>query len=383
MSGTRPRDPYEEEQNRLLQIYNELTSSESEPDPFADDEGEFGSDKDYKPSSESSNSDSSTPESTVDGVDPLNVTEPEVELSEIHDMDDGGSEWEDTTEPIPEFHFDDTHEGIKVNLGPDSMPLAVFRSLFTPHIIEYITECSNRYGLSLTNSSRPKTRHSRSATFHPITVEEMETFLGLCLLQGHISTSNVRIYFSYVDILYHHPIFPYVMSGKRFEKILRVFCCSDENSKKDKVQPLIDLLLASFQDDYGPKKELSIDESLLHFRGRLGFRVYIKNKKDRYGIKFFELTTSDGYLLNMEMYSGRTDNKDRLESKTDTIIMNLMKPFLHKGHELYMDNYYNSVRLSQKLLSFKTHTTGTLRANRRGNPKNVTKRKLKKANTFG
>nr|CAH7734256.1 unnamed protein product [Callosobruchus chinensis] len=85
----------------------------------------------------------------------------------------------------------------------------------------------------------------------------------------------------------------------------------------------------------------------------------------------------------MEMYSGRTDNKDRLESKTDTIIMNLMKPFLHKGHELYMDNYYNSVRLSQKLLSFKTHTTGTLRANRRGNPKNVTKRKLKKANTFG
>nr|CAH7725052.1 unnamed protein product [Callosobruchus chinensis] len=139
MSGTTPRDPYEEEQNRLLQIYNELTSSASEPDPFADDEGEFGSDKDYKPSSESSNLDSSTPEFTVDGVDPLNVTEPEVELSEIHDMDDDGSE---------------------------------------------------------------------------------------------------------------------------------IFCCSDENSKKkDKVQPFIDLLLASFQDAYGPKKELSIDESLLHFRG--------------------------------------------------------------------------------------------------------------------
>nr|CAH7725053.1 unnamed protein product [Callosobruchus chinensis] len=57
----------------------------------------------------------------------------------------------------------------------------------------------------------------------------------------------------------------------------------------------------------------------------------------------------------MVMYSGRTENNDRLESKTDTIVMNLMKPFLHKGQELYMDNYYNSVPLSQTLLSFK-HT---------------------------
>nr|CAI5820512.1 unnamed protein product [Callosobruchus analis] len=158
----------------------------------------------------------------------------------------------------------------------------------------------------------------------------METFLGLCLLQRHISTTNVRRYFSYVDILYHHPIFPYVMSGRKFEKTLRVFCCSDKTRKRK-------------------------------------IKVSIKNKKDCYGIKFFELTTSDGHLLNMEMYNGRTENSDRLESKTDTIIMNLMKPFLHKGHELYMDNYYNSVSLSQKLLNFKTHTTGTRKANRRGN----------------
>ncbi|CAH1958879.1 unnamed protein product [Acanthoscelides obtectus] len=43
-----------------------------------------------------------------------------------------------------------------------------------------------------------------------------------------------------------------------------------------------------------------------------------------------------------------------------------------------MDNYYNSVELSEDLLSRKTHTTGTLRKKRKGNPKAVVDCKLKK-----
>lgn len=43
-----------------------------------------------------------------------------------------------------------------------------------------------------------------------------------------------------------------------------------------------------------------------------------------------------------------------------------------------MDNYYNSVTLSQKLLDLKTHTNGTLRINRKDNPKEVVEKKLKK-----
>jgi len=49
-----------------------------------------------------------------------------------------------------------------------------------------------------------------------------------------------------------------------------------------------------------------------------------------------------------------------------------MNNYLNKGFSLYMDNYYNSVTLSNTLLDLKTHTTGTLRKNRKGNPKVVT-----------
>ena len=55
-----------------------------------------------------------------------------------------------------------------------------------------------------------------------------------------------------------------------------------------------------------------------------------------------------------------------------------MRPYLDKGHGLYMDNFYNSVDLSELLYNRKTHTIGTLRANRKDNPKSITQRKLKK-----
>lgn len=126
---------------------------------------------------------------------------------------------------------------------------------------------------------------------------------------------------------------------------------------------------------------MSLDESLLLFRGRLSFRQYIKNKKARYGIKFFELTTSDGYVLNFEVYQGKSDT-DSSSGKIDSIVKRLMEPYLDHGHHLYMDNLYNSVSLSEEMLKRKTNTTGTLRANRKRNPNEVIKKKLTKKDEF-
>nr|CAI5866516.1 unnamed protein product [Callosobruchus analis] len=53
------------------------------------------------------------------------------------------------------------------------------------------------------------------------------------------------------------------------------------------------------------------------------------------------------------------------------------------GHSLYMDNFYNSVGLSEQLLQEKVYTTETLRANGAGNPKEVISKKLNKGETCG
>nr|CAI5844988.1 unnamed protein product [Callosobruchus analis] len=81
------------------------------------------------------------------------------------------------------------------------------------------------------------------------------------------------------------------------------------------------------------------------------------------------------------MYSG-AEHKDVNMTKTTALVLRLLKPYLMKGHDVFMDNYYNSVELSEKLLNLRTHTNGTLRSNRRGNPKQLVKKKLKKGEHF-
>jgi len=58
-------------------------------------------------------------------------------------------------------------------------------------------------------------------------------------------------------------------------------------------------------------------------------------------------------------------------------VFRLLEPFIDKGHTIFMDNYYNSVCLANQLLLRETHTTGTLRSNRKENPKCVLTKKLK------
>ncbi|KAK9722960.1 Transposase IS4 [Popillia japonica] len=268
---------YEKEKQRLLQLYDEVSTSDEdeEEDPYGDVDGEYGSDKDYVPDEDSSDSTSSIEQEPEHLVSASGLT------SETENKETPKSEelWENTTAPIPDFSFDSSTCGIKVNIDLDSTPLQVFELFFTPNIFDYILRCTNHYGVIQTAASKTKSKSSRNASFRCITVDEMKQFLGLCLLQGQISTSNIRRFFSHKDIFYFHPIFNYIMSGRRFEQILRVICCSrPEAKRKDKVQPLIDLIISQCQATFAPSKELSLDESLLHFRGRLGFSIILKVK---------------------------------------------------------------------------------------------------------
>ncbi|KAJ8926959.1 hypothetical protein NQ314_020637 [Rhamnusium bicolor] len=263
-------DPYERDQQRLLKLFDDVSTDE-EKDPFSDSDGEYGSDKNYEESSSEYNESMSSNDSDVPTVSKKNkrsactikkssipkkpniqttpdlIPEPLADNSIVSpeasplpsprpstpvqsDIDS----WESTTAPIPDFKFDESSNRLKINIGPESTVMELFESLFTPNILEYIVDCTNNYGKALMNTNRPKTRYSRDGKFRPVSNEEMKKFLGLCLLQGQISSKNMRRYFSYSDTLYFHPIFAYTMSCRRFEQILRVLSCSPVNSKGKK-----------------------------------------------------------------------------------------------------------------------------------------------------
>ena len=55
-----------------------------------------------------------------------------------------------------------------------------------------------------------------------------------------------------------------------------------------------------------------------------------------------------------------------------------MTPYLDKGCHVFTDNYYNSVSLTEYLSRHSTYITGTLRVDRKCNPKKVIKEKVQK-----
>ena len=65
-----------------------------------------------------------------------------------------------------------------------------------------------------------------------------------------------------------------------------------------------------------PRKKLSIDESLVLFKGRLSFKQYIKFKRARFGIKYYQLCTTDGIVLDYVIYHGGMTNELTMTNHT-------------------------------------------------------------------
>lgn len=65
--------------------------------------------------------------------------------------------------------------------------------------------------------------------------------------------------------------------------------------------------------------------------GRLIFRLYIKNNRHKYGIKFHELCTTDGHVLSAEIYKGK-NVENTSTSKVNDLVLKQIKQYLYEGH---------------------------------------------------
>lgn len=114
------------------------------------------------------------------------------------------------------------------------------------------------------------------------------------------------------------------------------------------------------------------------WRGRLDFRQFIQGKGHKYRIKMYVLTDALGFVIKCIVYFGSNDKKVGGKGHVTNVVKKLLEGKLGVGHSLFMDNYCNSLELTQFLLNNNTYCTGTLRANRKNNPQEVIKKKLKK-----
>jgi len=100
----------------------------------------------------------------------------------------------------------------------------------------------------------------------------------------------------------------------------------------------------NFGTNYIPNREISLDESMLRWWGRLRFHIYNLSKITKYGILVRIVCESlTGYICNLQIYDGKCG------PLTETVGF-LLEPYEGKGYRLYQDNYYNSVHQKNKLL---------------------------------
>jgi hypothetical protein len=102
------------------------------------------------------------------------------------------------------------------------------------------------------------------------------------------------------------PIFLDVFSRRRFHLLLKLLHFVDNERYEEatcsskrlyKLKPKLDQVSAKFRSVYTPECDVSVDESLMMWKGYSSWKVVIHSKHVRFGIKSFELCEAkSGYV---------------------------------------------------------------------------------------
>ena len=148
----------------------------------------------------------------------------------------------------------------------------------------------------------------------PFTPDELRKFFAIVILMGLIDYPRLEDYW-----LRSWPFatstFSSLMSRDRFSLMLRFLHLNDSNGYVPKGQdgydalyklrPFLTKLLERFEAMFTPKKEMSLDEQMIKFKGRLSFKQYMPKKPTKWGMKAFVLADSKtGYTYRWRLYSG-------------------------------------------------------------------------------
>ena len=148
---------------------------------------------------------------------------------------------------------------------------------------------------------------------------------------------------------------------------------SDKQDKLAKVWSLIAVLVPKFLNLYNPSQNLSPDESMLKFKGRLSFVPYMTRKpikrksKTCYTCAWKLYTGADNtstvYDADVRVDPTSSDCHPPGLAVAGKVIIDLVNGLENKGHIIYCDSYFTSPALVAKLYKLGFGCCGTARYN--------------------
>lgn len=257
---------------------------------------------------------------------------------------------------------------------------ACLKEFFDDEVIQFITDESNKYAhyiLDLITQKKHPNKDLKPFKIKEIQKKEIHLFLSLIIIMGFVRLPDLKSYWT-VDPLMATIPFRYFMTRNRFLYILRFLHVVDLTQiPTDNSDPIIrvrefsEMIKKRFRLFGNLGKELAIDEIIIPSKGRCKFRQYIKTKRHRFGIKVWSLCDSiSAYIYNFDIYTGKDTHTDSNKG-TDLVVMNLLTPLKTTDYNLYMDAFFTSVPLFDKLNEKGYGVTGVIKSNRKHLPKEL------------
>ena len=262
---------------------------------------------------------------------------------------------------------------------PDSLPeepseLDLFRLFVDDEVLQRLVTATNDYAEK--NKENKPNMYERFRR-HPLTTEEMMSYLGCLLLLSINSVRNYRQAWNESSSQYLVNL-RRLLSRDRFEQIssfLHIVTKEEETQlsphKLKKILPLHDNIKKKCLNLYQPLQQLSVDERMVKSKARTRFRQFIRNKPTKWGYKYWVLADPTGYTIDFDVYGGSSQEETSGKGLAYDVVMNLTSSFLFQGYQVFCDNFYTSSSLFCDLLASGISATGTLRINRQGVPKEV------------
>ena len=291
------------------------------------------------------------------------------------------SEWSEVLEDFDVEAFDTALSGIKVEIPDRPEALFFFTLLFGEDTIDLVIAETNRVA-----RQKLAENESRLQQWRDISKPEFKAYLGICIMMGVAVLPRVADYWSTDPFLENRGI-KAVMTKNRFEEISQYLHFNDSTREPAKgtpgydrlykCRPILFNILQNVQRAYYPGKNISIDEGMIAFKGRLKFCQYMPAKPTKYGIKvWMAANAANGYVLNFEVYEGSQEGNLLIHGLGYDVVMKMAQPFLNRKHHLFFDNFFSTPRLFEHLLDQGTYACATIRSNRKELPR-CAKKKLK------
>lgn len=258
-------------------------------------------------------------------------------------------------------------------LGYRPERLDVWKLLFDQNMIGVIVEHTNTKLLSVREKLGPNTEKSNYRNTDEI---EINAYIGLLLLNSILKSTNEQMTSMFSKDATGRPIYLATMSGKRYEVLtscLRFDNAATRDVRKatDKaalISEIFSMLISNSQRAYCVSELLTIDEMLVPFRGRCGFKVYMPQKPKKYGIKVMCLCDAkSSFLYNAYMYTGAgsdgqgLSNQEQLLMKPTQSLVKLCKPVENSNKNITADNYFSSIEAVEELAKRGLTYVGTMR----------------------